>query len=73
LADDPRNPLGERWIGLEGVSGSAVGMMAYGIHGTIEPESIGKSVSMGCVRLHNADVEQLYDLLVIDKSQVTIE
>ena len=69
---DPQNPLGERWIGLEGVSGNAVGQQRYGIHGTIEPDSIGRSVSMGCIRMHNADVEELYNLLVEQKSQVTI-
>lgn len=71
-ADDPQNPLGERWIGLEGVSGEALAQERYGIHGTNEPESIGKSVSLGCVRLHNADVEQVYTYLVEGKSTVTI-
>lgn len=52
--DDPRNELGTRWIGFK---------PAYGIHGTIAPESIGKAVSNGCVRMHNADVEELYDLV----------
>ncbi len=71
-ADDPENPLGERWIGLEGISGDAVGQLRYGVHGTIDPDSIGKNVSLGCVRLHNQDVEQLYTLLVVAKSTVTI-
>ena len=51
---DPRNELGTRWIGFK---------PAYGIHGTIEPESIGKAVSNGCVRMNNEDVEELYDLV----------
>jgi len=72
LADDPENPLGERWIGLQGVEGEAVGQERYGIHGTTDPDSIGKSVSMGCIRLHNADVEELYDLVVEGKSTVTV-
>jgi lipoprotein-anchoring transpeptidase ErfK/SrfK len=71
-ADDPKNPLGERWIGLTGISGSAVGQERYGVHGTIEPESIGKSVSLGCVRLKNEDVEVVYDYLVEKHSTVTI-
>lgn len=71
-ADNPENPLGERWIGLEGVSGGAIGQQKYGIHGTIEPDSVGKNASMGCVRLLNADVEFLYDLLVVNGSQVIV-
>ena len=53
--DDPRNELGTRWIGFK---------PAYGIHGTIEPASIGTAVSKGCVRMTNEDVEELYDLMV---------
>jgi L,D-transpeptidase ErfK/SrfK len=52
--DDPANPLGERWLDLGN---------SYGIHGTIEPDSIGRSESRGCVRMLNADVEEVYDLL----------
>lgn len=72
-ADDPENPLGERWIALEGISGEAVGQRRYGIHGTIEPESIGRNMSLGCIRLYNEDVELLYAWLVPEKSTVTIE
>jgi lipoprotein-anchoring transpeptidase ErfK/SrfK len=69
--DDPTNPLGEHWIGLEGIDGGAVGRVGFGIHGTIEPESIGKAVSLGCVRMHNADVEFLYGLMLPGHSKVT--
>jgi len=71
-ADDPKNPLGERWIGLVGVSGAAVDQQRYGIHGTNEPDSIGKSVSMGCIRLHNEDVEALFTYLVETHSIITV-
>lgn len=37
----------------------------YGIHGTNEPASIGRSVSHGCVRLRNEDVEKLYDMVSV--------
>jgi len=70
--DDPRNPLGERWIGLKGIEGDAVGREGYGIHGTIDPQSIGKAVSLGCVRMHNADVAFLYKLLMPGHSTVTV-
>jgi len=34
----------------------------YGIHGTDEPEKLGRSVSHGCVRLGDADIERLYQI-----------
>jgi lipoprotein-anchoring transpeptidase ErfK/SrfK len=46
------NPLGARAIYL----GSSI----YRIHGTNEPASIGKSASSGCIRMHNADVTELF-------------
>jgi lipoprotein-anchoring transpeptidase ErfK/SrfK len=51
------NPIGTRWIGL-----SAKG---YGIHGTNVPSSIGHNVSHGCIRLRNADVEELFGLVAV--------
>lgn len=70
--NDPANPLGERWIGLKGIAGGAVGREGYGIHGTIEPQSIGKAASLGCVRMHNPDVAFVYALVAPGKSHVTI-
>ncbi len=72
LADDPENPLGERWIKLIGIAGKAVGQTSYGIHGTIEPDSIGRNKSMGCVRMHNEDVAEVFTYLATDKSIVDI-
>jgi len=71
-ADDPTNPLGEHWIGLEGVDGDAVGQTGYGIHGTIEPQSIGRSQSLGCIRLLNEEAELLFNLLLRDESTVVV-
>lgn len=70
--DDPKNPLGERWIGLTGIAGEAVGAVSYGIHGTIEPESIGTNASMGCVRLKEEDVAAVFDMLSEGKSTVKV-
>jgi LysM repeat protein len=70
-ADDHKNPLGEYWIGLTGTDGHAVGKESYGIHGTIDPASIGKQESMGCIRLLNENVAQVYQLLT-PKSLVTV-
>lgn len=72
-ADDPANPLGEYWIALEGVSGEAVGKKGFGIHGTIEPQSIGKSESLGCIRMLNEDVAWVFASLQPGKSTVSIE
>ena len=71
--DAPDNPLGEHWIGLEGQSGPARGQTSYGIHGTIEPKSIGSDMSRGCVRMHNRDVAEVFDMLVVRASRVTIQ
>ena len=71
-ADDPKNPIGEFWIGLEGIAGNAVGQFGYGIHGTIEPGTIGRDVSMGCVRLAAGDIDTVYKLFLPGHSLVTI-
>ncbi|HEX4124394.1 MAG TPA: L,D-transpeptidase family protein [Tepidisphaeraceae bacterium] len=71
-ADDPKNPLGGYWIGLEGDQGQAVGKTSYGIHGTIDPDSIGKQESMGCIRLHADDIAMVYQLLVEGKSKILV-
>ncbi len=70
--DDPANPLGERWIALTGTAGQALGKSSYGIHGTIDPASIGQKKSMGCIRMINEDVELVYDMLISGKSTVTV-
>jgi LysM repeat protein len=71
-ADDPKNPLGDYWLALEGTGGEAVGKESYGIHGTIEPDSIGKMASMGCIRLRNEDVAVVFSALVEGKSTVLV-
>ncbi len=72
-ADDPKNPLGGYWIALTGVDGQAVGRTSYGIHGTIEPDSIGKQASMGCIRLKNDDIAMVFDLMSEGKSKVLVK
>jgi lipoprotein-anchoring transpeptidase ErfK/SrfK len=52
---DPQNPLGSRWIGLSVGNG-----YKYGIHGTNRPSLIGYSVSSGCIRMRNKDVEYIF-------------
>lgn len=55
-ADDPDNPLGERWLGIGD---------GYGIHGTIAPDSIGRAESRGCIRLREKDINEVFDLLAV--------
>jgi len=55
---EPNNPLGKRWMGL-----SIRGGGSYGIHGNSNKNSIGKYISLGCVRMYNEDVESIYDLI----------
>jgi lipoprotein-anchoring transpeptidase ErfK/SrfK len=57
----PGNPLGARALYL--YSGGEDTL--FRIHGTIEPESIGKSVSSGCIRMLNEDVADLFDKVMI--------
>jgi LysM repeat protein len=71
-ADDPNNPLGERWIALDGLESHLEGKTSYGIHGTIDPKSIGKMESLGCIRLRNEDVDVVYDMLFEGKSKVIV-
>jgi lipoprotein-anchoring transpeptidase ErfK/SrfK len=50
IAAGPNNPVGSTWIDLGD---------GYGIHGTPEPQKIGKTESHGCVRLTNWDAQAL--------------
>ncbi|MET3908064.1 lipoprotein-anchoring transpeptidase ErfK/SrfK [Bradyrhizobium sp. S3.3.6] len=52
MAGGPGNPLGARAMYLGGT--------VYRIHGTNAPDTIGKHVSSGCIRLTNDDVSDLY-------------
>jgi len=54
-AGDPTNVLGSRWMGISSPS--------YGIHGTTDPDSIGRNVTEGCIRMKNSDVEELYAIV----------
>jgi len=56
----PYNPLGYRWLGISIGDG-----YSYGIHGTNSPYSIGTNASLGCIRMPNFCVEQLFELVEI--------
>lgn len=53
----PDNPVGSRWMGLS--------WPGYGIHGTNNPASIGKAVSLGCIRMRDEDARELYDIVPV--------
>lgn len=69
--DDPKNPIGEYWLGWQGLGDSAP-IVGYGLHGTVEPDSIGQSKSMGCARLHDEDIKLVYELLAMRISIVKV-
>ncbi len=71
-SEDPQNPIGERWIGLQGLGEHNRDLAGYGIHGTIQPESIGRQSSMGCIRMLPEDVEIVYEVLVEGASTIEI-
>lgn len=71
-AQDPDYPLGSRWIGLEGLSGQAKGRSGFALHGTKDPNEIGKASSQGCIRLYNGDVILLYDILMPGDSKIEV-
>ncbi|TFE31539.1 L,D-transpeptidase [Cohnella luojiensis] len=60
---NPGGPFGAFWMGLS--------KPHYGIHGTNDPASIGREVSLGCIRMHNEDVLQLSSLVPV-RTRVTI-
>ena len=61
--ESPENVLGTRWMGFN--------LAGYGIHGTTEPQNLGKQVTQGCVRMLNREVEELYTI-VLAGTEVTI-
>ena len=71
---DPQYPLGKDgfWISLEGTDENTRTFYGYGIHGTNEPESIGKAASSGCVRLADDDIRFVFSVLYDKLSTVEI-
>lgn len=53
----PNNPVGLVWIGLD--------RTGYGIHGTPDPENVGRTESHGCFRMANWDVLTLMGLVAV--------
>jgi lipoprotein-anchoring transpeptidase ErfK/SrfK len=64
MAGGPGNPLGARAMYLGGT--------VYRIHGTNAPETIGKHVSSGCIRMTNEDVVNLYSRVNVGTKVVVL-
>lgn len=62
-AESPDNILGSRWLGLS--------VQGYGIHGTVDPDSVGAQATKGCIRMLPSDVEEFYAIVPLG-TQVTI-
>ena len=64
MAGGPGNPLGARAMYLGGT--------VYRIHGTNAPDTIGKHVSSGCIRMTNRDVIDLYSRVNVGTKVVVL-
>jgi lipoprotein-anchoring transpeptidase ErfK/SrfK len=64
MAGGESNPLGARALYL--------GNTLYRIHGTNQPSTIGSFVSSGCIRLTNADIEDLYGRVTVGTRVVVL-
>ena len=60
---DPRNPLGKLWIGLS---------TNIGLHGTVDPQNIGRDDNRGNICLADRDIDDLYGILSVG-SRVVIQ
>ena len=56
-AGSPDNPLGNRWMGFD--------VKGYGLHGTTDPDKIGQYATLGCLRMHNKDIIELFELIPV--------
>lgn len=57
LPPGPNNPVGILWMGLN--------KPGIGIHGTNNPETIGRAGSHGCIRMANWDAAKIKDLVSV--------
>jgi len=62
----PQNPMGVAAMTLSGGG-------QYAIHGTNNEGSVGHFVSHGCIRMHNADIEDLYSRVMLGTRVVVVQ
>lgn len=53
--DSPDYELGKYWMGIS--------VQGYGIHGSNDPDSIGRHITKGCIRMLNENIEELYAIV----------
>ena len=70
--DSPENILGSRWMGLR-ADGRENEVEGYGIHGTTRPNELGKQITLGCVRMKNEDVEELFDIIPVGTEVIIVD
>ena len=63
--ESPANVLGSRWMGFD--------IPGYGIHGTVQPDTIGQQVTAGCVRMRKEEVEELYTIVPLGTEVVIVD
>lgn len=68
LSDSGTNPYGSRWMRIaetfpvnSSFRDSRLWQRGIGLHGTHQPDHLGKAISLGCIRMRNQDIEELYD------------
>lgn len=66
------NVMGSRWFKLVPTDRKSDPPRGYGIHGTSDESSVTQSLSNGCIRMRNAEVEELF-VIVPTQTPVTIE
>ena len=64
----PENPLGARALYLYQNGHDTL----YRIHGTNEPETIGRAASSGCIRMRNIDVIDLFNRVPVGAKVVVV-
>lgn len=57
------NQLGDYFLKLAAVGNPKRPLLGYGIHGTPDETTVTRSLSNGCIRMRNNDVEKLYYLI----------
>jgi lipoprotein-anchoring transpeptidase ErfK/SrfK len=65
LPPGPNNPVGVAWIGLD--------RPGYGMHGTPQPEAVGRTESHGCFRLANWNADYLLRLITVGTPVYVVE